>query len=410
MTPGFVLYDDATARRMEPFALTRPWGEVRAGAFTIRERWARLIGVRPLGHVSAPHLAPFDEGESPRAMRGVLRAGTVVVNTRFAPALLAGDEPPPAVRPGAPLRAAGRVAAVALAEPLPAAALADGTLALDELAPARGHRVSGWWLDEAWDLVADLPEMLSADAAVLAAECDGDSPHHVSVLGEHRLVVERGAYVEPHVVVDTTAGDVIIREGARVGAFARIAGPAVIGAHTQVAGGRYACVSIGPQSRVCGEMSVVLIDGFSNKAHDGFVGHSVIGRWVNLGAGTITSNLKNSYGPVRVRDSRGEHETGQQFLGSLIGDHAKTAIGTRLATGTIIGAGANVFGDRAPAKYVPPFAWGDQPPFARYDAAKFLRVAALVMRRRNVRLSPGMKSVLTAAAAASAPAARRRRT
>lgn len=406
MTPGFVLYDDAVARTLEPFALTRPWGEVRAGALPIRERWARLLGLRAGAIATSPHLAAFDDDGAPRAARGTLRAGTVIVNARFAPALHAAGDALVPLAPGSSLRAGNRVAAVALAAPLPAAQLADGRVELDGLARRRGPRVAGWWMDAAWDLVAMLPAMLAADAAVLAAECGGDTPYHVAVLGEHRLVVERGAYVEPYVVVDTTEGDVIVRAGARIGAFARIAGPAVIGKHARLAGGRYACVSIGPHSRVCGEMSVVVVDGYSNKAHDGFIGHSAIGRWVNLGAGTITSNLKNSYGPVRVRDGRGERETGQQFLGSLVGDHAKTAIGTRLMTGTIVGAGANVFGDRTPDKYVPPFAWGDRPPFARYDPAKFLAVAATMMKRRHVRLSAGMKAVL--AAAAAAPATRRR--
>ncbi|MEA3245556.1 MAG: putative sugar nucleotidyl transferase [Gemmatimonadota bacterium] len=409
MTSGFVLYDDAAARALEPFALTRPWGEVRAGALAIRERWSRLLGTRARGTATSPHLATFDETGAPRAVRGALSTGTVIVNARFAPALRGAGDRLAALAPGGSLRAGGRVAAVALATPLNAAVLADGALDLDDLARGRGQRVDGWWMDAPWDLVAALPAMLAADAAVLATECDGDAPHHVAVLGEHRLVVAPGAYVEPHVVVDTTEGDVIVHEGARVGAFARIAGPAVIAAHARLAGGRYSCVSIGPHSRACGEMSVVVVDGYSNKAHDGFVGHTAIGRWANLGAGTITSNLKNSYGPVRVRDARGEHDTGQQFLGSLVGDHAKTAIGTRLTTGTIIGAGANVFGDRTPDKYVPPFAWGDRAPFAQYNPAKFLSVAATVMKRRQVRLSAGMKVVLAAAAAASGPASRRRR-
>jgi UDP-N-acetylglucosamine diphosphorylase/glucosamine-1-phosphate N-acetyltransferase len=164
-----------------------------------------------------------------------------------------------------------------------------------------------------------------------------------------------------------------------------------------MAGGRYSCVSVGENSRVCGEMSVVIFTGHSNKGHDGFLGHSVLGRWANLGAGTTTSNLKNSYGKIRVEDSQGEHETGLQFLGSLIGDHAKTAIGTRLNTGTIVGAGANVFGDRSPAKFVPPFAWGDQPPFERYERAKFIEVAEHVMHRRDVALSDGVRETLGAA-------------
>ena len=177
----------------------------------------------------------------------------------------------------------------------------------------------------------------------------------------------------------------------------RIAGPAVIGAEAIVAGGRFSCVAIGEHSRVCGEMSVVIVQGHANKAHDGFVGHSVLGRWSNLGAMTTTSNLKNSYGPVRVATAAGETDTGMQFLGSLVGDHAKTAIGTRLMTGTIIGAGANVFGDRSPDKRVPPFAWGDRAPFKRYEREKFLDVAAHVLQRRGHALTDALRATLGAA-------------
>ena len=113
--------------------------------------------------------------------------------------------------------------------------------------------------------------------------------------------------------------------------------------------------------------------GHANKGHDGFVGHSILGRWANLGAGTITSNLKNSYGTVTLRTSQGDRDTGMQFLGSLIGDHVKTGIGTRLTTGCILGAGANVFGSMMPPKLVPPFAWGEPHDGARKRFAQLSR-------------------------------------
>ena len=119
-----------------------------------------------------------------------------------------------------------------------------------------------------------------------------------------------------------------------------------------------------------------------NKAHDGFVGHSVVGHWVNLGAGTTTSNLKNTYGAVRLEVAGTRIETGRSNLGTLFGDHAKTAIGTMLATGTVVGAGANVFGAATPPKYVPPFAWGCAGERVTEDG--FLRVAERVMARRDV--------------------------
>lgn len=399
MKDGFVLYDDAKARAAEPFSLTRPFGELRAGALLIRERWERVLGVRAGGFIGAPHLATFAEFDSPRAqLTGKLPRGTVVVNARFAPALSQAGRVA-SLRPGEVLRAGRHVAAVALAAPVPLTPLTDGAGDLAEFGGKRRFPVEGWWINASWDLVRLLPEMLARDAATLAAEIADEPPAHVSVLGEHRLAAERGAGFEPHVVVDTSAGDVVVRHGARIGAFTRLAGPCVIGEGTRVAGGRISCCAIGEHSRACGELSVAIIIGHANKAHDGFVGHSIVGRWVNLGAGTVTSNLKNSYGAVHVSDSRGRHETAMQFLGSLIGDHAKTAIGTRLMTGTVVGAGANIFGDQSPERYVPPFAWGGsgRAPLERYELTKFLEVASRVMSRRSVRMSAGLRRSLTAA-------------
>jgi UDP-N-acetylglucosamine diphosphorylase/glucosamine-1-phosphate N-acetyltransferase len=260
--------------------------------------------------------------------------------------------------------------------------LADGVRSLDALAQGAAQDVDGWWLDHVWDLVALLPAMLAADAAaLLPAQPDARS---IQVLGAQAVHVASDATVEPYVVADTSAGAVVIERGAHVAAFTRLVGPCVIGAGSSVMGGRLACVSIGPAVKVSGEMSVTIMIGHANKGHDGFVGHSVIGRWANLGAGTITSNLKNSYGEVTLWTPRGVQRTGQQFLGSLIGDHAKTGIGTRLSTGSVIGAAANVFGTRMPPKIVLPFAWGDGEPWETFALDRFLVVAARVMGRRGV--------------------------
>jgi UDP-N-acetylglucosamine diphosphorylase/glucosamine-1-phosphate N-acetyltransferase len=217
------------------------------------------------------------------------------------------------------------------------------------------------------------------------------------VLGAHAARVERGAYFEPHVIIDTTDGPVLVRRGARISAFTRLDGPCVIGEDVQVLGGKIRGCSIGEHSRVNGELSGTIFIGHANKAHDGFVGDSVLGRWVNLGAGTITSNLKNSYGEISLWTPEGTRRTGETFLGSFIGDHAKIGIGTRLTTGCVIGAGANVFGSAIPPKFVPPFAWGDTPPFKEYDAEKFIEVAVRVMARRGVALGEGGRRTLTAA-------------
>jgi len=123
----------------------------------------------------------------------------------------------------------------------------------------------------------------------------------------------------------------------------------------------------------------------------------MLGRWVNLGAGTITSNLKNTYGTVQLWTPDGVRETGMQFLGTMFGDHAKTGIGTRLTTGCVLGAGANVFGDQMPPKVVAPFAWGESGEFETYHVDKFLQVAERMMARRHVTMADTMRTQLARA-------------
>ncbi|MEX2182569.1 MAG: putative sugar nucleotidyl transferase [Gemmatimonadaceae bacterium] len=392
---AFVLYDDATARGFEPFALSRPAGELRAGADLVRERWARALGQTCGGFVGASHLASFQEFDAPPVARGTLAAGTWLVNTRCAPVLRALTVPKQANA----IRCAGRVAAVRIGAPLDVKTLADGLTTLDSLTSGAATDVDGWWLDAAWDLVRLLPEMLVADATALigasAADCGA-----LTAFGDHPAHVEPGATVEPFVVADTTAGPVLIRRGATVQAFTRLVGPCVVGEGATIVGGRIAASSIGPLAKVAGELSVTIVIGHANKGHDGFVGHSVIGRWANLGAGTITSNLKNSYGEVACWTPAGMRATGMQFLGALIGDHAKTGIGTRLTTGCVVGAAANVFGTRMPPKVVPPFAWGDGEPWGTFALEKFLTVAERVMARRGVALSDRDRTYLSAVFAA----------
>ena len=393
---GFVLYDDARARRFEPFALTRPVGELRAGGELIRRRWARVTGLDAMAFVSSPHLAAFEEFDAPPAATADLPAGAWLVHARCAPAL---SRPLPT---GATqVLVGGRIAALRLAQPLPLATLADGSASLDQLAPATGVSASldGWWLDEVWDLVGHLPPMLAADAIALAPSTPV-RPAGLTVIGTQQVHIDPDATVEPMVLVDATAGPVLVRRGAIVQAFTRLVGPCVVGEDAVIGGGRVACCGIGERAKVHGEIAMTLVLGHANKGHDGFVGHSVIGRWANLGAGTITSNLKNTYGTVSLWTPATVQDTGAQFLGSLIGDHVKTGIGTRLSTGTVIGAGASVFGDAMPPRVVPPFSWGGQPGAPVFALEKFLDVATRVMGRRAVEMSPRLRTHLAAIHAA----------
>jgi UDP-N-acetylglucosamine diphosphorylase/glucosamine-1-phosphate N-acetyltransferase len=156
-------------------------------------------------------------------------------------------------------------------------------------------------------------------------------------------------------------------------------------------------VSIGPVCRVHGEVEESVVLGYSNKAHDGFLGHAYLGRWVNLGALTTNSDLKNNYGTIRMWTPSGERDTALIKLGCLLGDHVKTGIGALINTGTVIGAGSSLFGTEMPPKYVPPFSWGTGTNLVAYDTDRFLSVTATVMGRRKLFLADGMRDMLRSA-------------
>ncbi|HVA58678.1 MAG TPA: putative sugar nucleotidyl transferase [Gemmatimonadaceae bacterium] len=389
------LYDDAQARAFQPFSLMRPTGELRAGALLLRERWEWTLDRPAAGQVSAAVLRDFAEAGAPRAASGPLPAGAILANTRCAVALVAA--------PDADVwRCNGRVAAVRLRAPLALGDLRNGQCALEELvAPgARSAEIVGRWIDAVWDFIGDLPAQLTEDIAHLRAGAAPLAADQGARTGHHLVLVERDAVVEPMVFFDVTAGPVLVREGATVQAFTRLVGPCVVGRHSVVSAGRVAASSIGEACKVHGELSTSILLGHSNKGHEGFVGHSYLGRWVNLGAGTTTSNLKNTYGPVSLWTPEGMRDTGLQFLGAMLGDHAKTGIGVRLTTGTVVGAGANVFGGSVMPKVVPPFAWGDAPPFGTHEFDRFLMTAERMMQRRGVSLTEAARAQLRAAYAA----------
>jgi UDP-N-acetylglucosamine diphosphorylase / glucose-1-phosphate thymidylyltransferase / UDP-N-acetylgalactosamine diphosphorylase / glucosamine-1-phosphate N-acetyltransferase / galactosamine-1-phosphate N-acetyltransferase len=385
------LYDDARARGFEPFALTRPAGELRAGALLVRERWTRVLGAPVTGHVCAPVLAGFEEtGAAPVLGSATMPAGSWLVNARFAPALARAPA-------GEVLEADGRVVAVRLPTPTNPDT-GNGAAALEVIARDRTRSaIDGWWMEEIWDYVRHLVAMLEADLPILGASMRSGVPRGAIGIGDHPVFVAEGAVVEPSVCFDTTAGPILLCAGSHVQAFTRLVGPLYVGEHSILTTDRIAASSIGDTCKVHGELVNTIIVGHSNKGHDGFVGHSILGRWVNLGAGTITSNLKNTYGTVHLWTPSGVRETQMQFLGTLFGDHAKTGIGTRLTTGCVLGTGANVFGNDMPPKVVAPFAWGESGEFETYRVDKFLVAAERMMARRQVRLGDSMRAQLTRA-------------
>jgi len=255
--------------------------------------------------------------------------------------------------------------------------------------------IEGMQLHGAYDLVTALEHLLIADVADFLREPGDAIPDASVVIGDPHDVVLLGAHVEPGVVFDVRHGAIVLEQHTYVRAGTRLEGPLYVGPGCELLGSTVAWSALGPRCKVRGELTSSVFFGYANKAHDGFVGHSVIGRWANLGAGTTTSNLKNTYGLVRLESGGDRLETGRQFLGSLIGDHAKTAIGTLFPTGTVVGVGANVFGTASVPKHVPPFAWGLGA--ERQTLEGFLTTAGRVMPRRSVEVNDDVAAALEAA-------------
>ncbi|MFN2398783.1 MAG: putative sugar nucleotidyl transferase [Gemmatimonadaceae bacterium] len=381
------LYDDAQARQFEPYSLTRPLSEMRAGVALLRERWERVAGIRVAGMIAADHLADFDELGSPGSCRGTLPAGSLVANSRCVVSL--GTS----LGEGNSWQCAGRVAALRLQRDVSLDEFRGGDVSLDELVAqasnvvGTGVQLAGRWLAEVWSFITDLAAQLNDDIGTIGPKLTCFVPEGSIRIGALPVFIERGANIEPSVCLDTTAGPILVCRGATVRAFTRLVGPCAIASGSTVLGGRVAACSIGEHSVVHGEISESVVLGYANKAHDGFVGHSYIGRWANLGAGTITSNLKNTYGSVSLWTPSGFRDTGVTKLGTFFGDHVKTGIGLRLTTGSVLGAGSNVYGNAMPPKSVPAFSWGEGDNLGTYEMDKFLETARRAMSRRDVRLT-----------------------
>lgn len=370
----------------QPFAGVRPIAELRAGAWRIWERWLGQTEGRKDGKtesvvVMGTHVADFADVDSvPVIPVGPVVGPAIVARSDFAPAgeVLALD---PKTR-----RLVHDGVTVAWIVP-------EGETWRSPHDQGPHEEVEGMLLRGTWDLITALEHFLPADCADALADNPDPVPDGCLVLGDPGDVACFSAAVEPGVVFDVRHGAIVLEPGVQVRTGTRLEGPLFVGAGTILAGGAIRHSAIGPRCRVHGELSTSVFLGYANKSHDGFVGHSVLGHWVNLGAGTITSNLKNTYGEIRLDLPGGRLATGRTNLGTLFGDHAKTAIGSLLSTGTVVGAGANVLGAPVP-RWVAPFAWG--PDDERMTEDGFVTVARRVMPRRDVTVDERIERSLRA--------------
>lgn len=397
--PALILFDDEVARDWMPFTLTRPAGELRFGALTLRERAERVFIARATGHLASEDLAGFDEPDAPP----VLRISEIPTDRDL---LFWSSRAVPAWTNDPPEFGDRAVVLTIDGEPCGWFAPAGTTPPTEFFERPAAHSptdtpslpIEGTRLDRIWQLITGNAEQLERDILALHPTPAPASLHPgVHVIGSAPLVVGPDVEIEPGAVIDLRRGPIWLDRGASVLAFTKLVGPAYVGRESTLLGGPLSAVSIGPVCKVHGEVEESIILGYSNKAHDGFIGHAYVGCWVNLGALTTNSDLKNNYGTVRIWTPAGEVDTGEVKLGCLLGDHVKTAIGTLLNTGTVVGAGTNLFGGSIPPRYVAPFTWGGSDPSVAYELDRFLDSAKVVMARRNVPLSDGQRLLLARA-------------
>jgi UDP-N-acetylglucosamine diphosphorylase/glucosamine-1-phosphate N-acetyltransferase len=248
-----------------------------------------------------------------------------------------------------------------------------------------------------WDLVQKNGVQITQDFESMMRKVGKGRSHiegkiysGVHVTGKKNLFIERGARIKPGTVLDAENGPIYIGKDVNIFPQSTIIGPVCIlqGTAIKVGAQIYENTTIGPVCKVGGEVEESIIHAYSNKQHAGFLGHSYLGSWVNLGAGTTTSDLKNNYSNVKVQVGIEQVNTGLTFVGLTMGDHSKCAIGTTFNTGTVVGVCSNIFGSGFPPKFVPSFTWGGmQKPFAVYEVEKAIGVARTVMARRKIDMS-----------------------
>lgn len=237
-----------------------------------------------------------------------------------------------------------------------------------------------------WEIVNDLSNLLEADWRPADAAIESEIPTNLAIEGRDRLHIGEATRIHPTVLINADKGPVFISHDVQIGPYAIIEGPAYVGPgsrvhpYTWLHGGN----SIGPVCRVAGELHGCVIGGYSNKQHTGFLGHSYVGCWVNIGAGATNSDLKNTYGTVRVPINGTEVDTGLQFFGAIIGDHAKIGINATIPCGAVIGMAASIASSGTQPKFVPSFSWITQEKSRDGDPLRMLDVATAVMARRAV--------------------------
>lgn len=377
---NIILFDNDTSEHLLPLTFTRPVSELRVGILTIREKWEKWLNA-PAFHMTRDYLAgqyELDYDDVNYVINGSVLPSeqlcALIQRMDYNEAYLQGDE-----------LIVAKVGVDQLEK-----LIKDEEI--DELTGLELQDTQYTKIDRLWDLFQLNAQEIQVDFELLTRQ-RSSQPVSASnrIIGDSaNIFLEEGAIVEG-VSLNAQNGPIYVGRQAEIMEGSLLRGPIAIGQQATVTMGAkiYGGTSVGPHCKVGGEISNSILQAYSNKQHDGFLGHSVIGEWCNIGANTVTSNLKNGYEEARQWNYAEERfvATGSQFCGLVMGDHAKTGINTMLNAGTVIGVGANVYGTGYPRPFIPSFAMGGAQGYTTFPLEKAFQMMERMMARRNVKFS-----------------------
>jgi UDP-N-acetylglucosamine diphosphorylase/glucosamine-1-phosphate N-acetyltransferase len=377
---NYILFDGPSRNNLLPFTFTRPVADLRVGILTIREKWEMHLG----GTITTITEDYLSEKYPMVAMdENVMINASVLPNKKLVEIIKVLKENQ----------------AVFSGEDMIAFYTTDPQNNINiENYEAIAYNETILKIEHSWDIFVTNGDAIQTDFDLLTQDRQSQPiPNSCNVLGAERIFIEEGAKLE-FATLNASSGPIYIGKDAEVMEGSLIRGPFALCEHATVKLGAkiYGPTTIGPHSKVGGEVNNSVIFGYSNKGHDGFLGNSVIGEWCNLGADTNNSNLKNNYAEVRLWDyeTEGFAKTGLQFCGLIMGDHSKCGINTMFNTGTVVGVSTNIFGSGFPRNFIPSFTWGGHSGFTTYLTKKAFEVADVVMKRRSIEFTEVDKSIL----------------
>lgn len=408
---ALIIYEDDKVSNLYPLTLTRPVFELRCGIFTLREKLIRRL--LKLGKTKKKvywskkdfeiwlHNRPYLSGLFPnqtvdwknlkdRYRQVILINGRALIDMDF----LRDFDPSWEGR----YVCRGTTVVANISSSRIAKLNLDQALISDEfLADLNESEIEANLITYPWDLIKLNGQEINLDFDLAPHREPGTKlPRSAHLLAKQRISIGKNAEIGAGVVIDAREGAVNIGEDTIIMANACLKGPLHIGRNTIIKMGAciYGETSIGDVCKVGGEVAESIIQGYSNKQHEGFLGHSYLGSWVNIGAGSNTSDMKNNYSTVRLRIHGKDVDSGEIFVGLFMGDHSKCGIGTVFNTGTIVGVCCNIFGAGYPPKYIPSFCWGGSGGFQEYNLDKALAVARRAMQRRSQDLTDSEAHIL----------------